>query len=159
MIQSILTRVRTAGAALVFAGVAAGGLSAGAAAVEPGSEEAAPLAKLAGDPANGPRIFRGYCASCHTLATSADGPASRPPLGDLIGRQAGTAPSSSPRRWHGGDHVWTAELLQEVLEPDFRSNADRARELVGTCGVRGLGFRDDQQRADLLAYLLSVQKN
>lgn len=144
-----------AGAGLALAGASLGSAEARAQQAEPATSST--LASLTGDPANGPRIFRGYCASCHTLATSADGPAARPPLGDLIGRQAGTAPSSSARRWRGGDHVWTPELLREVLEPGFREDAERAAELVGTCGVRGRAFRDDQQRADLLAYLLSVQ--
>lgn len=98
------------------------------------------------------------CASCHLIDAAGDAPPRNGAnLGDLIGRQAGTAPSSSARRWPGGDHVWTPELLREVLEPGFREDAERAAELVGTCGVRGRAFRDDQQRADLLAYLLCVQ--
>lgn len=105
-------------------------------------------AQAAGNPQNGQKKFQ-LCASCHQIgpqARSGFGPA----LTGVVGRRAAGLPdfaySEALKR---SGIVWTEERLKAFLrDPD---------KLVPGTKMRFWGISDEQQLADLLAYLASIR--
>lgn len=105
----------------------------------------APLYAAAADAAKGARLFGTRCASCHSI-----GPAARPGFGPQLngihGRRAGSTPDFrySPAMQQSGI-VWNDKSLAAFL--------DSPGDVVPGTKMRFWGMSDEQQVADLLAYL------
>ncbi|WP_240643467.1 c-type cytochrome [Paracoccus siganidrum] len=103
-----------------------------------------------GDAANGEKAFR-KCAACHTITE--DGPSRvGPNLYDIVGRTTGAVDGfafSAPMTELGEEgHVWTPEELDRFIE-------DPKAVVPGT-KMAFAGIKKPEERADLVAYLLSV---
>lgn len=106
----------------------------------------APAAFAEGDPAEGKKVFR-KCQACHTL----DGKNRvGPTLQGLIGRKAGAVEgfrySDAMKAY---DVVWSAETLMTYLEDP--------RGLVRGTRMAFPGLKDEQDRADVIAYIIANQ--
>lgn len=101
-----------------------------------------------GDAEKGKRIFN-RCGVCHSVG---DGERHKqgPNLHGVIGREAGKADGFNrySDAIKNSDIVWTPERLDEYLK-------DPRKFLPGTNMVFA-GLRNDQQRADLIAYLIEA---
>jgi cytochrome c len=109
--------------------------------------ETVPFEELfaAADPAAGEKLFR-QCGSCHKLDGSN---ATGPHLDGVVGRAVGSVPDfsySSAMAEHGGD--WTPENLSLFIE-------DPSGYVPGT-KMTYKGMKDDEDRANLIAYLQTV---
>jgi cytochrome c len=131
--------------------------AADAGAMAPAEPEAAPAAPdiaamvAAADASAGEADAR-ICGACHDL-TAAAGNRVGPPLWGVVGRQVGSAPgySYSPGMAEQGaaGETWTLEHLDAFL-------TSPAQAVPGTkMGFGGIADADD--RADLLAYLQTLQ--
>jgi cytochrome c len=114
---------------------------------------AAPVAytsDVTGDAANGKEVFMtSGCPACHGV-TKEDNSKVGPNLVGVVGRQAGTvqsllAPSENLKKY---GVTWSAETLDEFL-------ADPNAKVPGTA-MAGI-LTDPQQRADVIAYLSTLQ--
>jgi cytochrome c len=107
---------------------------------------AAPLALAlpAGDPARGERIY-GRCVACHAIDRDRTGPRHA----GLFGRHAGGVPgfpySAALKKAGANGLVWNDETLDKFLQ-------NPTRFVPGT-HMTYAGVKDDQERADLIAYL------
>jgi cytochrome c2 len=83
----------------------------------------------AADPAEGEKLFRNYCAECHSLNPAEPGKRG-PHLAHLFERRYGAVEEGFPYRmiWKDADPVWTKENLDDYLEihripePDERAH-------------------------------------
>lgn len=103
-----------------------------------------PLAAQAaesGDPERG-RLVYGRCMACHSIARDAVGPRHA----GLFGRPAGSVPGYdySPAMRASGI-VWDAKTLDAFVK--------NPRQVVPGTKMPFAGIEDDQERADLIAYL------
>ena len=101
-----------------------------------------------GDAAAGKRAFM-RCASCHQVGPSARG-AFGPQLNGIVGRKAGSTTdfSYSPAMKQSGI-VWTEQKLAAFLKSP--------KQVVPDNQMRFWGIGDEQQIANLLAYLRTVR--
>jgi cytochrome c len=101
-----------------------------------------------GDAAAGKRAFM-RCASCHQVGPSARG-AFGPQLNGIVGRKAGSTTdfSYSPAMKQSGI-VWTEQKLAAFLKSP--------KQVVPDNQMRFWGIGDEQQIANLLAYLRTVK--
>lgn len=115
---------------------------------------AAPAARASetqGDAAKGEELFMASgCPACHGV-TQEDNAKVGPNLVGVVGRQAGTVqsllgPSENLKKY---GVTWSAETLNEFL-------ADPSAKVPGTAMIGIL--TDPQQRADVIAYLSTLQK-
>ncbi|CAN7209053.1 cytochrome c family protein [Pseudoduganella sp. LjRoot289] len=111
--------------------------------VPPGLALSAP-----GDAAAGKRAFA-RCASCHQVGPAARG-AFGPQLNGIVGRRAGATAdySYSPAMKQSGI-VWTEQTLAAFLKSP--------KEVVPGNQMRFWGIGDEQQIANLVAYLRTAQ--
>src|SRR3954470_6870548 len=106
------------------------------------------LAAEGGDPQNGARTFRA-CVACHSLASGQH--RTGPSLAGVFGRKAGTAEGFrrySPALKAAGV-VWDRTTLDAWL-------TDPQAFIPGNRMIFP-GIKDDQPRADLIAYLLQAE--
>jgi cytochrome c len=106
-------------------------------------------AMAAGNAADGEKIFKRSCGSCH-VATK-DGPRRLgPPLFGVVGREAGTVEgfrySEANKK---SDVKWTPEVLDKYL-------VDPRKFMPGT-NMAFAGLKKDNERADLIAYLETLK--
>ena len=108
----------------------------------------APPARAA-DPANGEKVFKRYCMTCHI--TTVKGPTRQgPTLFGLMGRHSGSVEGFrySPAN-KKADIVWGPEILDKYLaEP---------RVVVPGTSMAFAGVRKADERADLIAYLATLK--
>ncbi len=110
-----------------------------------------PLPAIAQDAEAGRKVFR-KCMACH--ATEADAPArAGPHLQGVVGRVTGSLDDygySAAMRTAGEEgHVWTPEEIARFVE--------NPREVIAGTKMSFAGIRQEQERADLLAYLETLQ--
>lgn len=107
----------------------------------------APASALSGNPGAGQLIYR-QCQICHSLKRHRTGPRHC----GLIGRTAGSSAGFefSPAMRNSGI-VWTAETLDQFLTSPKRLIPGN---LMGFGGVE-----DRQDRADLIAYLVTANRS
>jgi cytochrome c len=104
---------------------------------------------MAGDAANGAKLFEGYCSDCHTTARGG-GNNKGPNLFGLVGRKTGSiadfdySDANRTANW-----VWTPQQL------DIYLMAPR-QVMVGT-KMKFKGIPDNKERADVIAYLESLK--
>lgn len=121
-------------------------------AVAVGSVPAA-AADLFGDPENGADVYI-YCSGCHEIGTDAENGIG-PHLNGIFGRRAGAIeefPYSRSLERAGNDGLmWTLETLDAYIE--------NPRALVSGTRMSFDGLEDEQERADLLAFLRQYSDN
>jgi cytochrome c len=94
-----------------------------------------------GDPDRG-RLVYGRCLACHSIARDAVGPRHA----GLFGRKAGSVPGYDySAAMRGSGIVWDAKTLDAFVK-------DPKATVPGT-KMPFAGILDDQERADLIAYL------
>jgi cytochrome c len=102
----------------------------------------------AANPVRGERVFQ-YCFSCHSVDPSETSKLQGPTLYRIVGRPAGSVPGfeySEPMKAQAARGlVWTTEMLDRyVMDAD---------SVVPGTRMNFPGVKDDQDRADLIAYL------
>jgi cytochrome c len=98
---------------------------------------------VSGDPESGKAVFQ-QCMTCHTIEPGVNKVG--PSLHGIIGRHSGMIPGfnySSANK--GSGKVWTEQELYVYLK-------DPQKEVPGTY-MTFTGVKDDQKRADVIAYL------
>jgi cytochrome c len=97
-----------------------------------------------GDPARGERIY-GRCFACHAIDRDRTGPRHA----GLFGRHAGGVPgfpySAAMKKAGASGLAWNDETLDKFLQ-------NPTKFIPGT-RMTYAGIKDDQERADLIAYL------
>jgi cytochrome c len=103
----------------------------------------------AGDAAEGEKIFKRYCTTCH-IATEKGSPRQGPTLFGVVGRKAGSVEGfryTSANKNSG--HVWTAEELDKYL-------TDPRGVIPGT-SMAFAGIKNADERANLIAFLATLK--
>ena len=98
----------------------------------------------AADPAAGQAVFKTQCGICHSPLQGKN--MVGPSLFGITGRKSGTIEGfhySAPNK--SADITWNAEILDKYLKAP--------REVVPGTIMTYAGLKDDQKRADLIAYL------
>ena len=105
------------------------------------------LADFTGDPVHGETVFL-QCKSCHSLEPGQN--RIGPSQAGLIGREAGSVEGFQYSEANANSGItWTPEKLYQYLE-------DPQRVVPGT-KMAFPGLPDGQDRADVIAYMQSVQ--
>lgn len=103
--------------------------------------------EMAGDPANGEKVFR-KCMACHDVGPEAKAKVG-PPLNGIIGRAAaafeGFKYSDAMMEAAALGLVWSAETIGELLE--------KPKDFVPGTKMTFAGLRKEEERADVIAYL------
>ncbi len=133
-------------AALTLAALMALSVASGADVVQ---EQASPPAAASPPPAFdfadfGRTLYEQRCANCHSILPTEGSIA--PPLHDLIGRRAGSAPNHTYSvKLAGSDLVWNAVTLDEWLEKSTIATPD--------IRFRHVGIQDAIERKAVVAYI------
>ena len=111
---------------------------------------AAPLLALPpGNPARGEKIYE-RCQACHSIDRDRTGPHHA----GLFGRRAGSVPgfaySPAMKKAGAGGLVWNDDTLDKFLKAPTK--------FVRGTRMGYAGITDDQERADLIAYLKQATK-
>lgn len=106
--------------------------------------------EVTGDPVAGEKAFK-KCAACHSV-DPAGGSKVGPNLHDVVGRTTGTYEgfkfSDAMVKAGEGGHVWTIEELDVYLENPKQAMPGNKMTFVG--------LKKPQERADVIAYLVSL---
>ena len=124
-----------------------GATALGAALASPGRTQTAAIPL--GDAAAGEQAFRRLCTACH-IAT-AEGPRRLgPTLFGVVGRHSSSVPGFNYSQGNRNANVdWTPEALFEYLK--------NPRAMVPNTTMAFAGIRDDQERANVVAYLRTLR--
>jgi cytochrome c len=106
-------------------------------------------AMAAGNPAEGEKVFKRSCGSCHVAAK--DGPKRLgPTMFGVVGRKAGTVEGFRYSEANKNSAVtWTPAVLEQYL-------TDPKKFMPGT-NMAFAGLKKDQERADTIAYLETLK--
>ncbi len=104
---------------------------------------------MAGDPAEGEKVFR-KCQACHMVGADAEDRVG-PVLNGIIGHTAGTREgfkySPAMQEAGAGGLVWTAETIAEFLT--------KPKDFVKGTKMTFAGLRKEEDVANVIAYLAS----
>ena len=102
-----------------------------------------------GDAAAGEQSFRRLCTSCHIVA--AEGPRRLgPTLFGVVGRHSSSVQGFNYSQGNRNANLdWTPEVLFEYLK--------NPRAMVPNTTMAFAGIRDDQERANVVAYLQTLR--
>ncbi len=103
----------------------------------------------AGDPKRGEKIY-GRCFACHAIDRDRTGPRHAGLFGRRAGSVAGFNYSPAMKKAGANGLVWTEETLDKFLQ--------NPTKFVPGTRMGYAGVKDDQERADLLAYLKEATK-
>ncbi len=106
-------------------------------------------ALAAGDPADGEKIFKRYCTTCH-ITTATGSPRQGPTLFGVVGRKAGSIEGfryTSANKNSG--LTWTAEQLDKYLTDP--------RAVVPGTAMAFAGVKKPDERENLIAYLATLK--
>jgi len=113
------------------------------------ADEAELTAAIAGDADAGKNIFRKKCMGCHTAAKGEPN-RTGPNLWDIVGREKGASEGyrySTPMKALGG--AWSeADILGFIAGP---------RTFLPDTKMTFAGIKNEQERADILAYLKTLK--
>lgn len=105
---------------------------------------------LTGDPVAGAQVIK-ICAACHSIIDT--GNKVGPSLIGVFNRKVATAPgfsySTAMRSFGAGDIVWDEKLLNLYLA--------QPRSVVPGTSMAFAGIKDDQKRADAIAFLKTLK--
>lgn len=106
----------------------------------------------ANDPTRGQEVFNSKCASCHSLehGRHRSGPSLHGLWGEQIGAAEGFRYSKSFQQKSASGAIWDEESIDAFVE--------RPRRFIKKNRMAFRGVRDEQERADLLAFLKTQQK-
>jgi cytochrome c len=107
----------------------------------------ADVSTMVGDPETGKSVYV-KCMACHSLKRNRTGPRHCGLFGRRAGSVEGFEYSPAMRK---SDWVWSAQTLDEFLASPFKA-------IPGTTMGFG-GIWDEQQRADLIAYLQQANQS
>jgi cytochrome c len=103
-----------------------------------------------GDPENGKKVFR-KCLACHSVDAGAPSKVG-PNLNDVVGRKSAAVEGFkySPAMVKMGEegHVWTPEEIDKLLEAPTKAFPGIKMTFAG--------LKKPQERADVIAYLVSL---
>jgi cytochrome c len=106
-----------------------------------------PAANAAGDPAKGAKVFQEECGDCHS--SNAGKNKKGPALAGVIGRKAATAPDFNySDGMKASGIVWAAETIDPYIT--------RPKKVVPEGKMKYDGLKDEQARADVISYLMSL---
>jgi cytochrome c len=106
---------------------------------------------VGGDPAHGQVLFQQRCGLCHTAGPQDGDGGQGPPLANVVGRRAGTAPNFSfTAALKASGKVWTPAALDSFL-------AAPGKDVPGT--AMPISTPSPKDRADLIAYLSTVKSS
>jgi cytochrome c len=113
---------------------------------------AASASDLTGDAAAGEKVFK-KCRACHEVGADAKSKVG-PELNDVVGRKAASVADFKyskglTEKAAAEDLVWTPENLDAFLT--------KPKEFVDGTKMSFPGLRKEEERADLIAYLASLQ--
>jgi len=104
-----------------------------------------------GDAAAGEKVFK-KCHACHSLEEGVN--KTGPSLYHVVGRKAGSTDFKRYKGLVGADFTWDEANLNEYLtDPNAFVKANTANKRSGMA----FKLKDPQQRADVIAYLKSLQ--
>jgi cytochrome c len=108
-----------------------------------------PSGAQAADAAAGEGVFKRVCATCHN--PTVEGPRKLgPTLHGLVGRKSGSVEGFRYSKANSeAGIVWTAEKLDPYLK--------NPREVVPGTTMAYAGLRNDDERANLIAYLATLK--
>ncbi len=108
-----------------------------------------PAGAQAADAAAGEGVFKRVCATCHN--PTVEGPRKLgPTLHGLVGRKSGSVEGFRYSKANSeAGIVWTAEKLDPYLK--------NPREVVPGTTMAYAGLRNDDERANLIAYLATLK--
>ncbi len=103
----------------------------------------------AGDPAEGGKVFKRFCTTCH-IATEKGSPRQGPTLWGVVGRQAGSVEGFRYTSANKNSHLtWTEEQLDKYLTDP--------RVVVPGTSMAFAGVKSADDRANLIAYLATLK--
>lgn len=101
-----------------------------------------------GDVANGKNLFAGQCSVCHSLVGGDDKNAAAPSLEKIVGRKIAATAFPYSNALKKSKIVWTEENLYKWVKAP-------GKFIPGNKMSYG-GLSDDQDAADVIAYLKTV---
>lgn len=107
-----------------------------------------PLAHANGDPAKGEKVFSGECSDCHSVIAGKN--KKGPSLNGVNGRKAATvAGFAYSDAMKASDITWNPEKIDAYIT--------RPKKVVPGGKMKYDGLDDEKDRADVIAYLLSIK--
>jgi cytochrome c len=101
----------------------------------------------AGDPEAGKQVFKSICNLCHEAIQGKNRVG--PSLYGVVGRQSGIVPGFTYSDANKASNlVWTVDMLNKYLA--------NPQQVVPGTKMTYAGLKDDQKRADLIAYLSTL---
>lgn len=112
----------------------------------PAAEPVAETAAMAGDPAAGEKVFK-KCAACHALEEGKN--KIGPSLFAVVGREVGATDFKYSDALLALGGVWSAERLDQFLT--------KPRDMAPGNKMSFAGLRKEEDRANIIAYLATIQ--
>jgi cytochrome c len=101
----------------------------------------------AGDPEAGKQVFKSICNLCHEAVQGKNRVG--PSLYGVVGRHSGVVPGFNYSDANKGSGItWTVEVLNKYIASP--------QQMVPGTKMTYAGLKDDQKRADLIAYLSTL---
>lgn len=109
---------------------------------------AVPLRSHAGDAAKGEKVFAGECSDCHSVTAGKN--KKGPSLNGVNGRKAATvAGFAYSDAMKASDITWSPEKIDAYI--------NHPKKVVPGGKMKYDGLDDEKDRADVIAYLLSIK--